>query len=329
MTHPSVSASHLQTDRRASPHRIRTAVIGVGYLGRYHAQKYAAMEGVELAGVVDKDAERAAAVAGALGTRAFRSPEEVYPLIDAASVAVPTTEHYAVARGLLAHRIDVLIEKPMASTLREASELVRLARRNGRILQVGHLERFNAAWKAAQGVLESPRFIEAHRLGPFQERGTDVDVVLDLMIHDIDIVLKFVRTPLLKVDSVGVPVLSNNVDIANARLYFRDGTVANLTASRVSLKRTRKIRFFQPDAYLSVDYDAREVQIFRRKVRPEGGAPEITGEQHKITDSDALHDELAAFVSSVRSREPPEVGGAEGRRALEVALRILRRMRSS
>ena len=311
------------------PERLRVGVVGVGYLGRFHAEKYAAMEGVELVALVDRDLSRAASLAEALGTKACQRPEDIYPLVDAVSVVVPTSDHHAVARGFLQKGIDVLIEKPMTATLAEANHLIRLAERSGRILQVGHLERFNTVWKAAEGALDAPRFIEAHRMGPFRERGTDVDVVLDLMIHDIDIVLKYVKSPIRRIDSVGVPVLSRNVDIANVRLDFQNGTVANLTASRVSLKRTRKIRFFQPDVYVSIDYDAREVHVFRRTWRHEDGSPEISGEQKKIPEGDALRDELTAFIRSVRKREPPEVGGIEGKRALEVALRILRRMRSS
>lgn len=315
--------------RSAGSDKVRVAVIGAGYLGRYHAEKYAAIEDAELVAVVDTNRERAEAVARPLGAGAFTDLEAVLPLADAASVVVPTTQHFVVARTLLQAGLDVLIEKPMTASLSEASELMRLARRKARILQVGHLERFNAVWKAAEGALGTPRFVEAHRLGPFQERGTDVDVVLDLMIHDIDIVLKYVSSPIRSIDAVGVPVLSPNVDIANVRVHFWDGAVANLTASRVSFKRTRKIRFFQPDVYVSVDYDDREVQIFRRSRNPRSNAYEISGEQRKVTEGDALEDELRAFVRSVKTREPPQVGGEEGRKALEVALRILRRMRTA
>ncbi len=315
--------------RSAGSDRVRVAVIGAGYLGRYHAEKYAAIEDAELVAVVDTNRERAEAVAHPLGAGAFTDLEAVFPLAGAASVVVPTSQHFAVARALLQAGLDVLIEKPMTASLSEATELIRLARRKARILQVGHLERFNAVWKAAEGALGAPRFVEAHRLGPFQERGTDVDVVLDLMIHDIDIVLKYVSSPIRSIDAVGVPVLSPNVDIANVRVHFWDGTVANLTASRVSFKRTRKIRFFQPDVYVSVDYDDREVQIFRRSRNPQSGAYEISGEQRKVTEGDALEDELRAFVRSVKTREPPQVGGEEGRKALQVALRILRRMRTA
>lgn len=308
---------------------VRVGVVGVGYLGRFHAEKYAAMADVDLVAVVDPDVDRAHEVAGHCGCEACRTPEEVYGRVDAVSVVVPTSLHHRVARGFLRRQVDVLVEKPIATTLPEASDLIRTARRNGCILQVGHLERFNAVWDAADRALNGPKFVEAHRLGPFQERGTDVDVILDLMIHDIDIVLKYMPSPVRRVDAVGVPVLSSNVDIANVRLHFGDGAVANFTASRVSGKRTRKIRFFQPDVYVAVDFDAGKTLVLRRVVSGDGEKPEIVGEELGVGTGDALRAELEAFVRSVRTREPPEVGGEEGRKALSVALRILRGMRSS
>ncbi len=309
-------------DRRPT----RTGVVGVGYLGQFHAEKYARMDDVELVAVADKDFERAQKVAGNTGATACRRIEDLYGLVDAVSIAVPTSAHYEVTKGFLMHGIDVLVEKPLASSRKEARELVRIARTRGCILQVGHLERFNPVWKTLQGVVVRPRFVEAHRLGPFQERGTDVDVVLDLMIHDIDVVLKFIPCHVKAIHSVGVPVLSHNVDIANARLYFSDGSVANLTASRVSVKRTRKIRFFQQDLYISVDYDGRTAQVYQRVV-DEHGVPEIVGQHHEAPAGDALEEELRAFVTSVRTRSKPEVDGEAGLRALEVALRILRSIR--
>jgi predicted dehydrogenase len=303
--------------------------VGAGYLGSFHAEKYASMEGVDLVAVVDVDPDRARAVADRCGTRGYERPEEIYGRVDAVSIVVPTTEHHAVAKGFIRHGVDVLIEKPITKSVAEASDLIRFAEKKNCILQVGHLERFNEVWKTLGSDLGQPSFVEAHRLGPFQERGTDVDVILDLMIHDIDILLKLVKAPIERIDSVGVPVLSSNVDIANVRIHFRNRAVANLTASRVSVKRTRKIRFFQPDTYVSVDYDAGTVQVFRRVADVEGGAPKITGEERTVGQSDALRTELEAFVESVRTRKPPEVGGAEGKQALQVALRILRRMRTA
>jgi predicted dehydrogenase len=309
--------------------RLRIAVVGAGYLGTFHAEKYASMDGVELVGVVDIDEVQARALAERLGTRAYTRSEEVYSLVDAVSIVVPTSQHHAVAKEFIRRGVDVMIEKPITATLPEATELIRMAGRRDCILQVGHLERFNEVWKTVGSAIDSPKFIEAHRIGPFQARGTDVDVILDLMIHDIDMVMKFVPAPVKSIDSVGVPVLSPNADIANVRIHFQDGAVANLTASRVSAKRTRKIRFFQKDAYVSVDYDAGKVQIFRRIAGSDESSPEIVGDEREVGESDALRAELEAFVESVRTRKPPEVGGEEGKKALKVALRILRKMRTA
>jgi len=314
---------------RGKAKTVRVGVVGTGYLGRFHAEKYAAMPGVELVAVADRDPERARAVAETVGCEARVAAEELLPLVDAVSVVVPTSQHHAVARMFLLAGVDVLVEKPISVTLAEARDLVLTARKKGCILQVGHLERFNAVWQVAGPALREPRFIEAHRLGHFQERGTDVDVVLDLMIHDIDICLKYVGAPVQKIDSVGVQVLTPNIDIANVRLHFRNGAVANLTASRVSLKKTRKIRFFQPDLYVSVDCDKRAVQIFSRGPATDGGFPTIEGEEKTLPETDALLAELTSFIDCVRTRRPPEVDGEAGTKALEVALRILRRMRSS
>jgi len=198
--------------------KVRVGVIGVGYLGKFHAEKYAEIDGAELTAVVDIDFSRAKKVAGRLNTQAFSNVKEIYDKVDAVSIVVPTSQHYLVARKMFNHNIDVLIEKPVTVTVTEASELIRLARKKGCILQVGHLERFNAVWKAVDKALSGPRFVEAHRLGPFQNRGTDVDVILDLMIHDIDIIMKYIRSPIKRIDSVGVPVISSNVDIASVRL---------------------------------------------------------------------------------------------------------------
>ena len=315
--------------KRGLSDRVRVGVVGAGYLGSFHAEKYASMEGVDLVAVVDIDADRARAVADRYGPQHYCRAEEIYSLVDAVSVVVPTSQHHAVAKGFIRRGVDVMIEKPITTTITEASDLIRIAKARDCILQVGHLERFNEVWKTVGSDLGRPRFIEAHRIGPFQARGTDVDVILDLMIHDIDIVLKFVPAPIQRIDSVGVPVLSPNVDIANVRIHFEDGAVANMTASRVSAKKTRKIRFFQPDAYVSVDYEAGKVQIFRRVSKSDQDTPEIVGDERAVGQSDALRSELEAFVESVRTRKPPEVGGAEGKKALQVALRILRKMRTA
>ena len=302
--------------------RLRTAVIGVGYLGRFHAEKYAANPAAELVAVADVDPARARAVAAALGVEAVTDYRALAGRIDCASVAVPTQLHHAVACDLLDAGVDVLVEKPLTMTVDEGKALLELAVRRGRVLQVGHLERFNPAIRALDGIVREPRFIECHRLAPFTERGTDVDVVLDLMIHDLDVILSMMPSPLRSVEAVGVPVLTNSVDIANARLRFANGGIANVTASRVSLKRERKLRIFQPDAYLSVDYGERRVLICRREPGPDG-LPALSLEEREVPEADALGSEIDAFLSAVRERETPPVTGWDGLRALEVAHVIL------
>jgi predicted dehydrogenase len=297
---------------------VRAAVVGVGYLGRFHAEKYRAQSGTELVGVADVDEARAREVASALGVQAFTDHRQLLGRVDCASVAVPTQHHHAVARDLLQGGIDVLVEKPLTTTLEEAKQLVELAVRGGRVLQVGHLERFNPAFVALEGVVRQPRFIECHRLAPFTERGTDVDVILDLMIHDLDVILSMVPSAVRSVEAVGVPVLTSSVDIANARIRFANGCIANVTASRVSLKRERKLRIFQADAYLSVDYDERRVRICRRETGADGQTA-LTFEEREVAESDALEAEIGAFVHAVREHEPPPVTGWDGLRALEVA----------
>ena len=298
--------------------RLRAAVIGVGYLGRFHAEKYAANSGAELVAVADIDPARARAVAAALGVEAVTDHRALLGRIDCASVAVPTQLHHAVAGDLLEAGVDVLVEKPLTTTVAEGKALVELAVRRERVLQVGHLERFNPAIRALDGVLREPRFIECHRLAPFSERGTDVDVVLDLMIHDLDVILSMMPSALRSVEAVGVPVLTTSVDIANARLRFANGGIANVTASRVSLKRERKLRIFQPDAYLSVDYGERRVLICRREPGPDG-QPALSLEEREVPEADALGSEIDAFLRAVRERETPPVTGWDGLRALEVA----------
>ncbi|HLY36660.1 MAG TPA: Gfo/Idh/MocA family oxidoreductase [Candidatus Binatia bacterium] len=297
---------------------LRTAVVGVGYLGRFHAEKYAAHSGAELVAVVDVDRERAREIAGELGVDALTDHRALAGRVDCASIAVPTNYHYEVARDLLTAGIDVLVEKPVTTTVDEAKALVELAVRGGRVLQVGHLERFNPAVLALDGLVTQPRFIECHRLAPFTERGTDVDVVLDLMIHDLDVILSMVPSPLRSVEAVGVPVLTSSVDIANARLRFANGCIANITASRVSLKRERKLRIFQADAYLAVDYGERRVRVCRREPDADGQAALVL-EEREVPEGDALEAEIDAFIRAVRDREPPPVSGWDGLRALEVA----------
>ncbi|TMA48645.1 MAG: Gfo/Idh/MocA family oxidoreductase [Deltaproteobacteria bacterium] len=302
--------------------RLRAAVVGVGYLGRFHAEKYATHPGATLVAVADVDAARAREVAATLGAEALTDHRALIGRIDCASVAVPTQHHHAVSRDLLEAGIDVLVEKPLTTTLAEGKALVELAARRGRVLQVGHLERFNPAIRVLEGIVARPRFIECHRLAPFTERGTDVDVVLDLMIHDLDLILSMTTSSVRSIEAVGVPVLTPSVDIANARLRFANGCIANVTASRVSLKRERKLRIFQEDAYLSVDFGERRVLICRREMGPDG-QPSLSVEEHDVPDVDPLESEIDAFLRAVRERERPPVSGWDGLRALEVAHLIL------
>jgi predicted dehydrogenase len=297
---------------------MRTAVVGVGYLGRFHAEKYAAHPEAQLVAVVDVDGRRAHEIARALGVEAVTDHRALIGRVDCASIAVPTNAHFAVARDLLEGGVDVLVEKPVTTTVDEAKALVELAVRGGRVLQVGHLERFNPAVLALEGIVTQPRFIECHRLAPFTDRGTDVDVVLDLMIHDLDVILSMVQSPLRAVEAVGVPVLTTSVDIANARLRFANGCIANVTASRVSLKRERKLRIFQADAYVAVDYGERRVRICRREPDADGQTALVL-EEREVPEGDALELEIDAFLRAVRDREPPPVSGWDGLRALEVA----------
>jgi len=302
---------------------IRAAVVGVGYLGRFHAEKYAAEPGVELVAVVDPDRERAEDAARRFGCRAFADASAVHELVDCASVVVPTPLHHAIGTGLLEAGIDVLVEKPIAATLEEARDLVRVADERGRILQVGHLERFNPAIRALAPLVSRPRFLECHRLAPFVERGTDVDVVLDLMIHDLDVILGMMTSEVASVEAVGVPVITTSADIANARIRFVDGAIANVTASRVSLKRERKLRLFQHDTYISLDYGERKMVICRRGEPAPGGLAPIEVEERSVEGEDALAEEIRAFLDAVRTRTPPLVSGREGLRAVELAYRIL------
>jgi predicted dehydrogenase len=302
---------------------LRAAVVGVGHLGRFHAEKYAALDGVRLVGVVDRDPARAREVAAALGVSVFADHHALAGAVDCASVAVPTVAHAAIGLDLLAAGVDVLIEKPLASTVAEGAALLRAAEGAGRILQVGHLERFNPALRAAAAIITEPRFLECHRLAPFVDRGTDIDVIRDLMIHDLDVIQSFIDAEVETVEAVGVPVLTARVDIANARLRFANGCIANVTASRVSLKRERMLRVFQPDAYVAIDYDQRRVRSVRREpATVPGGLAKIVAEEHDAGQGDPLRDEIAAFVAAVAGRTTPIVSGRAGLRALELAERI-------
>jgi len=304
--------------------RVKVAVIGCGYLGTFHAEKYAAIPQAELVGVADVVPERAAALATRLSTKPFTDYREVLPRVQAVSIVVPTPEHYVVAKTCLEAGLDILLEKPVTETEAQAEELVRLAQAKSRIFQVGHLERFNPAILALRNSMVRPGFIEANRLGPFQERAANVDVILDLMIHDLDIILSFIKAPVKSVSALGVPVLSDKVDIANVRLEFENGAVANLTASRVSLgEGVRKIRIFEPERYISIDYSNQKMAVFTLG-EGDGTDPmsRIRIQQVPLDRQDALLTELQAFLASVAERTPPAVSGEDGWRALKVALRI-------
>ncbi len=308
---------------------VRVAVVGCGHFGRYHAQKYAALPGCDLVAVVDTNPAAAARVAQEVQSFAVARLEDVIDRIDAASVAVPTRYHFAVASRLLEAGKHVLIEKPLASTREEGEALIRLAERQGCILQVGHLERFNAAILALQDVISVPLFIESHRLGGFNPgRGTDVSIVLDLMIHDIDLIQEFVGRPLAKVDAVGVAVLTDQDDIANARLEFEGGCTVNVTASRVSMTPQRRMRIFQHDAYIAIDFQTREATIARRGLgKPLPMLPGIGVEERQFEPNDALMLEIQSFLDAIAGKAAVTVSGEAGLRALDTALRITEALR--
>lgn len=304
--------------------KLRVGVIGAGYLGKFHAEKYARMDHVDFVGVVDKNRSLAENVAGNYNTRAYIDHKELLKKVDAVSIVVSTPAHYAVSKDFLENNVDLLIEKPMTTTLEEADELIRISESRGLIIQVGHLERFNPAVVALRDIIKNPMFIESHRLSIYQSRGTDVSVVLDLMIHDIDIMLNFVRSDIKTIHAAGIPVISEHVDIANARLEFESGCIANVTASRISTKNERKVRLFQKDAYISVDFANRKITVINKT--GEGGTGLIPGmgiKQLSFTNTDALEDELTSFVKAVKRREVPEVTGQMGRNALKIALSIM------
>jgi predicted dehydrogenase len=306
--------------------KLKTAVIGVGYLGKFHAQKYASLETSELVAVVDNDADAAALIAEQNNTGAIADYRELFGKVDAVSIVVPTDRHHQIARDCLENGIDVLVEKPMTVTLEEADDLIALAKKYNRVLQVGHLERFNAAVLALEGVLKNPLFIEAHRLAPFKARGTEVDVILDIMIHDIDIILNIVGAPVTSIHAVGVPIVSpEKNDIANVRLEFETGCIANVTASRISMKEMRKTRIFQPDAYISINFATQQADVFKRMADTEAieGMPQIMYDEINIEQGDALLSEISSFLDSVDKRREPVVSGEAGRNALKVALEII------
>jgi predicted dehydrogenase len=302
---------------------IRAAVIGVGYLGRFHAQKYAAIPGCQLVAVADAQPETAKRVAAELGTSAVGDYRELIGRVDAVSIATPTPKHFEIAQALLRAGVHVLVEKPITETTVQAEQLIATARSAGRVLQVGHLERFNPVIIGAEASLGVPRFIECHRLAPFRERGTDVNVVLDLMIHDLDLVQSIVASEIVALDAIGTPVFSSEIDIANARIRFANGCVANATASRVSLKTERKLRLFQDDAYLSMDLQQKILTVIRKRdvVAGDQQLPVSISEQ-SFDQGDALRAEIEAFLASCRGERAVVVSGEDGLRALKTAVRI-------
>lgn len=307
--------------------KLRVGVIGVGYLGYHHARIYRDLSQAELTAVADVDRARAEEVGREFGAMAVTDYRDLIGKIEAVSIAVPTPLHYAIAKDCLRGGMDVLLEKPVATTVEEADDLDRIAKEARRVLQVGHLERFNGGVRAMVPLVNEPKFIESHRLGSFVERASDVDVVLDLMIHDLDIILSLVRAPVREVRASGVAVLSRKVDLANARLTFEGGCVANVTASRISLQKMRKIRIFQPGSYLSLDYDRQDLHQYR--IDAEGARSRIVGGAVPIRKEEPLRAELEAFLAAVRDRTPPVVTVGEGREALAVALEVLGAVKSS
>jgi predicted dehydrogenase len=308
--------------------KTRVAVIGVGALGKHHARILAALPGVDLVGIVDINESRAREIGGLVKAPSFSNAAEMLGHVDAVTVAVPTDSHLSVAVPFLQRGIGVLVEKPLARNAREAQEMIDAARASGAVFGVGHTERYNPAVAAVRPLLDHPRFIEVHRLGTFPDRSLDIDVVFDLMIHDLDVVLSIVPSEVVAVEAVGVAVLTQKPDIANARLKFASGCIANITASRISKDRVRKIRVFQRDAYLSVDYAAQEVERWRL-VKGNGGMPAIDGGKLDVTNEEPLKRELADFVDAVRDKREPGVTGADGLRAIKLAERITEEINKS
>lgn len=309
--------------------KIRSAVVGVGYLGKYHADKFAALPNSELVGVCDADHSRCDEVATSLNTTAFYDYHKLLDKIDAVSIAVPTALHYKIAKTFIQAGIHVLLEKPITNNIADAEELIALAKQHEVIFQIGHLERFNSVLVALENVIDNPRFIESTRLAPFKPRGTDINVVLDLMIHDIDIIQRIVNSPVKEIRANGAPVLSNMIDLANARIQFENGCVANVTASRVSFKTERKLRMFQHDAYISMDMHNKKLSIHRKGVSELfPGVPDITSEQQAFEQGDALMEEIKSFLQCIENKAVPAVTGEDGKNALATAIEITRIVRS-
>ena len=307
----------------------RLGVIGVGYLGKFHAQKYAQMETADLVAVVDADLETAKKIAEENGAEAYTDYKDMIDKVDAVSIATPTSYHYEVAKDFINAGKDLMIEKPITVTVEEADELVELADKKGVIIQVGHLEQFNPAMVAARAHIDNPRFIESHRLSFFKGRGADVSVVLDLMIHDIEIILSLVGSGVKNISASGATIITDNIDLASARIDFENGCAANVTVSRVSKDQMRKIRFFQHDKFISLDFGEQIVGILKKSDRVVDGIPQIDEEQVQVEKSDALYEELASFVDCVIERKEPLVTGKAGRDALKVAHDVIDHIKST
>src|SRR5438067_4003829 len=303
--------------------KLRIGVVGVGHIGSNHARLYAEIPSAEFSAIYDVDLAKANAIAKKYRITPAQSLDEFIEMVDAASIATPTNTHYEVARSLLARGKHLLIEKPITDNTAHAGELAQLGAQNGLILQVGHVERFNPVLSALEERLTHPRFIEAHRLSPYPERSTDIGVILDLMIHDLEIILHLVRSPVQNIDAVGVPVLSTSEDIANARIRFENGCVANVTSSRISPERMRKIRVFQEDAYLSLDYQNQSGEIYRRS------ADGLTREEVEIERGEPLKRQLASFIECAQTGRAPKVSGFQAVAALELAVEITKRIASA
>jgi predicted dehydrogenase len=304
--------------------KVRLGVIGVGYLGELHAQKYAAMKDVDLVGVADQDFARAQEVARRYNTTAYSSHTELLPFLDGASLAVPTLSHFEIGYEILSHGVHLLIEKPICLNLGDAESLIERAEENGAVLQIGHIERFNPAVMKMEPLISNPIFIESHRLNFFTNRGTDVDVVLDLMIHDLDIILHVVDSDIEDIDAVGMPVVSDKIDIANVRIMFANGTVANVTASRVSSESIRMLRIIQPDTHISVDYGNRRITVTQLKGdKKHIGRSPVVHREDIFPDSDPLADQLSSFVKAIKKGTGPKVTGVDGKNALAVSLAII------
>jgi len=304
---------------------LRLGVVGVGHLGKHHARIAAGVAGARLTAVADTQRDRAVAAAAAAGAKVFEDYRDLFGQVDAVTVAAPTEKHHEIALAFLERGVSVLVEKPITRALPEADALIAAAKQSGATLATGHTERYNPAVAAVLPLVSTPRFIEVHRLGVFPDRSLDIDVVFDLMIHDLDIILALVKSEVSAIEAVGVPVLTDKFDIANARLRFASGCIANVTASRISRERVRKIRFFQPDAYISIDYAEQSVEGYRLK-RREGQRPEIQGGQLPVTREEPLKREIEDFVGAVRDRRAPLVSGEDGRRALALAQAIADKM---